>query len=47
MSLGRLYYSQGHAVEGRNFLNPAFEAFTEGFGTPDLKRAKALLKEWS
>ena len=45
MSLARLRRDQGHYAEGRNFLAPIYGWFTEGFDTPDLKEAKALLKE--
>jgi hypothetical protein len=31
--------------EGRSILRPLYDRFTEGFDTPDLKDAKALLEE--
>ena len=44
-SLARLHGDQGHRAEARDFLAPVYGWFTEGFGTPDLKEAKALLDE--
>jgi predicted ATPase len=43
VSLARLRRDQGRRAEGRNLLAPVYGWFTEGFGTPDLKEAKALL----
>jgi len=45
MSLARLRRDQGRHTEPRNLLAPVYGWFTEGFGTPDLKEAKALLDE--
>jgi predicted ATPase len=45
MSLARLRRDQGRAAEGRDLLAPVYGWFTEGFDTPDLKEAKALLDE--
>ena len=45
MSLARLRRDQGRHTEPRNLLAPVYGWFTEGFGTPDLKEAKALLAE--
>jgi predicted ATPase len=45
MSLARLRRDQGRPAEGRDVLAPIYAWFTEGFGTPDLKEAKALLDE--
>jgi predicted ATPase len=42
-SLARLRREQGRHGEARSFLAPVCHWFTEGFGTPDLKDAKALL----
>jgi predicted ATPase len=42
-SLARLRRDQGHHAEARDLLAPVYGWFTEGFDTPDLKRAKALL----
>jgi predicted ATPase len=45
VSLTRLYREQGRRTEARALLAPVYAWFTEGFGTPDLKEAKALLDE--
>jgi predicted ATPase len=45
-SLGRLRRDQGRCGEARDLLAPIYGGFTEGFGTPDLKDAKALLDEF-
>jgi predicted ATPase len=44
-SLARLWRDQGKRAEARNLLGPIYDWFTEGFDTPDLKDAKALLDE--
>jgi len=44
-SLARLRRDQGRRVEARDLLAPVYGWFTEGFDTPDLKEAKALLDE--
>jgi hypothetical protein len=44
-SLGRLWGEQGHRTEAHDLLAPVYGWFTEGFDTPDLKEAKALLDE--
>jgi predicted ATPase len=44
-SLARLRRDQGRHVEARDLLAPVYGWFTEGFDTPDLKEAKALLDE--
>ena len=44
-SLARLWREQGRRMEARDLLTPVYDSFTEGFGTPDLKEAKALLDE--
>jgi predicted ATPase len=43
--LARLWRGQGKAGEARALLAPVYGRFTEGFGTPDLIEAKALLDE--
>jgi predicted ATPase len=43
-SLARLRRDQGHPAEARDLLAPDYGWFTEGFETPDLKEAKALLE---
>jgi predicted ATPase len=45
VSLARLRRDQGRRTEARDLLAPVYEWFTEGFDTPDLKAAKALLDE--
>jgi hypothetical protein len=42
-SLARLRCDQGCHAEARDLLAPVYGWFTEGFDTPDLKDAKALL----
>jgi predicted ATPase len=44
-SLARLRRDQGRRAEARGLLAPVYGWFTEGFDTPDLKEAKALLDE--
>jgi len=44
-SLARLRRDQGRHAEARDLLAPVYGWFTEGFGTQDLKEAKALLDE--
>ena len=44
-SYARLMRDQGRAREARELLAPIYGWFTEGFGTKDLKDAKALLEE--
>ncbi len=43
-SLARLWRDQGRRAAARDLLAPVYGWFTEGFATPDLKAAKALLK---
>jgi predicted ATPase len=43
MSLVRLWMGQGRGREARDLLAPVYGWFTEGFDTPDLTEAKALL----
>ena len=45
VSLTRLRRGQGRCAEARDLLAPVYGWFTEGFDTPDLKEAKALLDE--
>jgi tetratricopeptide (TPR) repeat protein len=47
MSWARLLASQGRADEARAMLAEIYNWFTEGFDTPDLKEAKALLEEFA
>ena len=44
-SLARLWADQGKRTEASNLLAPVYGGFSEGFDTPDLKEAKALLDE--
>ena len=44
-SLARLWGEQGRLADARELLTPIYGWFTEGFDTPDLKDAKALLDE--
>jgi class 3 adenylate cyclase/predicted ATPase len=46
-SLSRVLQSQGKKDEARRMLAEVYGWFTEGFDTPDLKDAKALLEELS
>jgi len=45
VSLARLLSELGRRAEARHLLAPIYGWFTEGFDTPDLKEAKALLDE--
>ena len=44
-SLARLRRDQGRRGEARDLLAPVYGWFTEGFDTPDLRDAEALLDE--
>jgi len=44
-SLARLWRDQGKRTEARDLPAPVYGWFTEGFGTPALQEAKALLDE--
>jgi predicted ATPase len=46
-SLARLWHRQGKVESARELLAPIYAWFTEGFDTPDLKDARALLDELS
>ena len=43
LSLSRLWQQQGQRQAARELLAPIYGWFTEGFDTPDLQEAKALL----
>jgi class 3 adenylate cyclase/predicted ATPase len=45
MSMARLWRDQGQRNDARELLAPIYSWFTEGFDTPDLSQAKALLVE--
>jgi predicted ATPase len=47
MSLSRLWQHQGRREAARKVLSELYGWFTEGFGTPDLEEARALLHELS
>jgi len=42
-SLAYLWFDQGKRNDARDLLKPTYSWFTEGFDTPGLKQAKALL----
>lgn len=44
-SLARLWAEQGRRAEASDLLVPLYGWFTEGFDSPDLREAKALLDE--
>jgi class 3 adenylate cyclase/tetratricopeptide (TPR) repeat protein len=46
-SLASLWRDQGKRTEAGMLLTPIHDSFTEGFDTPDLRAAKALLNELS
>jgi class 3 adenylate cyclase len=45
VGLGRVWAAHGRTGEIRKLIAPIYARFTEGFGTPDLLEAKALLDE--
>jgi predicted ATPase len=47
IDLARLWRDQGTGTEARDLLTPVYNWFTEGFDTPVLQNAKALLEELS
>ena len=47
MSLTRLWQKHGKNKDARELLEETYGWFTEGFETPDLIDAKALLEELS
>lgn len=44
MSLSRLWQQQGQKAKAHQLLAPIYNWFTEGFDTPDLQEARALLE---
>ena len=46
-SLARLWQSQAKTSDAHDLLKPIYDWFAEGFDTPDLIDAKALLDELS
>jgi predicted ATPase len=47
IGLARLWHKQGKTNEAQQLLGEIYSWFTEGFDTPDLKEAAALLEELS
>ena len=47
MSLGKLWHGGGNRDEAKQVLAQVYRQFDQGFETPDLRDAKALLDEWS
>jgi class 3 adenylate cyclase/predicted ATPase len=47
MALAQHWQRQGQRQSARDLLAPIFGWFSEGFDTPDLLRAKALLDDWA
>jgi predicted ATPase len=47
VSLCRLWQQQGRMNEARRMLAEIYGWFTEGFDTPDLQEARALLAEFA
>jgi predicted ATPase len=47
MSLSRLWQQQGKREDARKILEEVYSWFIEGFTTPDLIEAKALLEDLS
>ena len=45
IDLARLWRDHGKVDDARDLITPVYGWFTEGFDTPDLKDAKALLDE--
>jgi predicted ATPase/DNA-binding winged helix-turn-helix (wHTH) protein len=45
-SLARLRHDQGRTAEAHSLLQSAYDRFSEGFETADLKTAKAYLSSW-
>ena len=46
-SLARLWQCQGRRKDAHDLLAPVYDWFTEGFDTPDLQEARALLEALS
>jgi class 3 adenylate cyclase/predicted ATPase len=47
VSIARVWTDRGSRQKARDLLSPIYGRFSEGFDTPDLKEAKALLDELS
>jgi predicted ATPase len=46
-NVARLQHKRGRCTEARDLLTPIYNWFTEGFDTPVLQEAKALLEQLS
>jgi tetratricopeptide (TPR) repeat protein len=46
VSLAEVYCLQGRVCDALELVKPIYASFTEGFETPDLRRAKSLLEQW-
>ena len=47
MSLGRILSANGKRMDAHHHLSTAYSHFTDGFETPDLQNARALLQQWA
>jgi predicted ATPase len=47
IGLSHLWHEQGRTEQARRVLNEAYSKIAEGFATPDLKEARALLDDLS
>ena len=47
MSLGKFWHRRGNHHEARQILAQTYQKFDQGFETPDLRDARALLEQWS
>jgi predicted ATPase len=47
LSLARLWQEQGKERQAHELIAPIYGRFTEGFATPELLEAKALLEEFA
>jgi predicted ATPase len=45
LTLGHIWQRQGKRAQARQLVSEAYDWFTEGFDTADLREAKALLDE--
>ena len=46
-SLGRILSANGKRMDAHDHLSTAYSHFTDGFETPDLRNARALLQQWA
>jgi hypothetical protein len=47
MSLGKLWHDRGKSVEAGQVLAQVSQELDQGFETPDLRSARALLGGWA